>query len=56
MIHIKKGYDITVLVVIKSDPDLVKNQLGIKPRGCFISFTVHNNLTIISTSSSITIQ
>jgi hypothetical protein len=47
MIHIKKEDDITVLVVIKSNSNLVENQLGVKPRRCLINFAVHNNLESI---------
>lgn len=44
MIHIRKGYDVPVLVVIQGNTDLLKMKVHVELRCLVVSFVVHSNL------------
>ena len=44
MVHINKGNDVSILIIIESNTNLFKDELNIEPRCLAIHFVIHNNL------------
>lgn len=48
VVHVKKGYGVSVLIIIENHADLVEQQLDVESRRLFGRFVVHDDLRIES--------